>query len=86
MEVAQRALRARVPGQVLQEQAVLQFAIGCQDPRAGRKLIDNLPITVDEAVQRVKTYQLRRQPLEPRRRGVHSVSRDGQLSISLAAL
>lgn len=80
MEVAQRALGARVPGQVLQEQADLRFAMGCQDPRAGRKLIDNPPITVDEAVRRVKTYQLSRQALAPRRRGVHSVSRDGQLS------
>lgn len=80
MEVAQRALGARVPGQVLQEQAVLRFAMGCQDPRAGRKLIDNPPITVDEAVRRVKTYQLSRQALAPRRRGIHSVSRDGQLS------
>uniref|UniRef100_K1PX51 Uncharacterized protein n=1 Tax=Magallana gigas TaxID=29159 RepID=K1PX51_MAGGI len=80
MEVAQRALGARVPGQVLQEQAVLRFAMRCQDPRAGRKLIDNPPLTVDEAVRRVKTYQLSRQAFAPRRRGVHSVSRDGQLS------
>lgn len=56
MEVAQRALGARVQGQELQEQAVLRFAMGCQDPRAERKLIDNPPITVDKAVGRVKTY------------------------------
>lgn len=80
MEVAQRALGARVPGQVLQKHTVLRFAMGCQDPRAGRKLIDNPPITVDIGVRRVKTYQLSRQALVPRRRGVHSVSRDGQLS------
>lgn len=80
MEVAQRALGARVQGQVLQEQAVLRFAMGCLDLRAGRELIDNPPITVDEAVRRIKTYQLSRQALAPRRRGVHSVSRDGQLS------
>lgn len=29
-ETAQRALEARVPGQVLQEQAVLRFAMGCK--------------------------------------------------------
>lgn len=80
MEVAQRALGARVPGQVLQEQTVLRFTMGCQDLRTGRKLIDNPPITVDIGVRRVKTYQLSRQALVPRRRGVHSVSRDGQLS------
>lgn len=70
MEVVQRALGATVPGQVLQD----------QDPRAGRKLIDNPPITVNKDVQRIKTYQLSRQALAPRRRGEHSVSQYGQLS------
>lgn len=32
IEVAQRTLRARVPGQVLQEQPILPFAISFQDP------------------------------------------------------
>lgn len=41
METAQCALGARVPGQVLQEQAVLRFAMGCLDVRAGPRLIDN---------------------------------------------
>lgn len=59
---------------------LLCFLVFCQDPRAGRKLIDNPPITEDEAVRSVKTYQLVRQALAPRRRGVHSVSRDIQLS------
>ena len=35
IETAQRALGARVPGPVPQEQAVLRFAMGCQDTRAG---------------------------------------------------
>lgn len=63
LEVAQRTLGARVQGQLLQEQAVLRFAISCQDPRAGRKLIDNPPITIDEAMRKVKTHQLCRQAL-----------------------
>lgn len=63
MEVAQRILGARVQRQVLQEQAVLRFAISCQDPQAGRKLIDNPPITIDETMRKVKTYQLCRQAL-----------------------
>lgn len=65
MEVAQRALEARFLGQVPQEQAVLRFAMGCQDPRLGHKLINNPPISVDEAMQRVRTYQLRQQGLAP---------------------
>lgn len=38
--VIYRGLRARVLGQVLQEQTVLRFAMDCQDPRAGWKLTD----------------------------------------------
>lgn len=40
MEIAQRALGAKVPGMVLQEQTVLRIAIDCPDTRAGRKLIE----------------------------------------------
>lgn len=57
MEIAQRALWAQVPGEVLQEQSVLRFAMGCNDTRVGRKLIESTPSTVDEAVHRVKTIK-----------------------------
>uniref|UniRef100_A0A8W8P0Y5 Uncharacterized protein n=1 Tax=Magallana gigas TaxID=29159 RepID=A0A8W8P0Y5_MAGGI len=43
-------------GQVLPEQAVLRFALGGQESRAGQKLIEIALGTVDEAVQMVKTY------------------------------
>ena len=42
IETAHRALRARVHWQVRQEQAVLRFAMGCQDIRLGRRLIECL--------------------------------------------
>uniref|UniRef100_K1PQ47 Uncharacterized protein n=1 Tax=Magallana gigas TaxID=29159 RepID=K1PQ47_MAGGI len=77
MEIAQRALGAQVPGEVLQEQAVLRFAMGCNDTRAGRKLIKSPPpppSTVDEEVHRVKTYQLSHQVFDPCRREVRMVS------------
>ena len=73
MEAAQYALGARVSGSVLQEQAIMRFAMGCNDPRAGRQLLDRTPCTMDEAVRRVKTYQLSRQAFT-QRRGVRSVS------------
>ena len=74
IETAQRAHGARVPGQVLQEQTVLRFAMGCQDTRAGRSLIDTPPISLDEAVRCVKTYQLSRRAFTPRRRVLHAMS------------
>lgn len=74
MEIAQRALGAQVPGEVLQEQAVLRFAMGCNDTRVGRKLIESPSSTVDEAVHRVKTYQLSHQVFDPCRREVRMVS------------
>ena len=36
MEAAQYAFGARISGSVLQEQATMRFAIGCNDPNAGR--------------------------------------------------
>lgn len=75
---AGRALGATVLVQVLHEQSVLRLTMGCQNPPAGRKLIHDPSITLDEAVRRVKTYQLNQPALAPRRRGVHSVSRDSQ--------
>uniref|UniRef100_A0A8W8NZF6 Uncharacterized protein n=1 Tax=Magallana gigas TaxID=29159 RepID=A0A8W8NZF6_MAGGI len=55
-------------GQVLPEQEVLRFALGGQESRAGQKLIEIALGTVDEAVQRVKTYQVSREVLVPTRR------------------
>ena len=51
----------------------MRFAMGCNDPRAGRQLLDRTPCTMDEAMRRVKTYQLSRQAFT-QRRGVRSVS------------
>ena len=47
-------------GSVLQERAIMRFAMGCNDPNAGRQVLDRTPCTLDEAVRRVKTYQLSR--------------------------
>ena len=60
MKAAQYALWARVSGSVLQERAIMRFAMGCNDPNAGRQVLDRTPCTLDEAVRRVKTYQLSR--------------------------
>uniref|UniRef100_K1R062 Uncharacterized protein n=1 Tax=Magallana gigas TaxID=29159 RepID=K1R062_MAGGI len=46
----------------------------CNDTRVGRKLIESPPSTVDEAVHRVKTYQLSHQVFDPCRREVRMVS------------
>ena len=73
METAQYALGASVSGSVLQEQAIMRFAMGCNDPSAGRQLLDHTPCTMDGAVRRVKTYQLSRQALT-RRLGLRSVT------------
>ena len=58
----------------------MRFAIGCNDPTAGRQVLDRTPCTMDEAVRRVKTYQLSRQVLT-RRRGVRSVSLSDRFSL-----
>lgn len=50
MKVVQRVLGAGFPRQVLQEHTVLRIAMSCQDLQAEWKLIDNPPITIDEAV------------------------------------
>ncbi|XP_061191819.1 cadherin EGF LAG seven-pass G-type receptor 2-like [Saccostrea echinata] len=49
METVQRSLGARVPGQVLQEQAVLWFAMGCQDARAGQASVDDGQVNASNA-------------------------------------
>lgn len=43
MEIAQRAQGSKVPGEVLQEQAVLLFAMSCQGTRASTMLIESPP-------------------------------------------
>ena len=53
MEAAQYDL-----GSVLQEQAIMRFAMGCNDPCARMQLLDSTPCAMDEAMRRVKTYQL----------------------------
>ena len=35
----------------------MRFAMGCNDPSAGRQLLDRSPRNMDDAVRRVKTYQ-----------------------------
>ena len=47
--------------------------MGCQDIRADRRLIDNPPLSLDEAVRHVKTNQLSGRALTSRSRGVHAV-------------
>ena len=54
MEAAQYALGARVSGSVLQKQATMRFAMSCNDPSAGRYLLDRTPCTMVEVVRRVK--------------------------------
>lgn len=78
MEVAQRVITAKVPGKVLQEQAVLRFAMGCQDTRVDRT--PPPPSTVHDAVHRLNTYmyQLSHQVFDPCRRQVRMVSVDRQ--------
>lgn len=78
MEIAKRALEAQVSGEVLQEQAVVRFAIGCYDTKVGRKLIESPPSTVDVEVYRVKTYQLSHQVCDPCRMEVRMTSVGGQ--------
>ena len=51
----------------------MRFAMGCNDPSAGRQLLDRTSCNMDDEVRRVKTYQQSRQALT-RRRGVLSVS------------
>ncbi|XP_062613887.1 uncharacterized protein LOC134275636 [Saccostrea cucullata] len=54
--------------------------MGCLDVRAGRRLIDSPPVNIHEAVLRIKTYQLSRQALAHRRKGVRSVPGESQSS------
>ena len=58
MEAAQYDLGARVSGSVLQEKAIMRFAMGCNDPSARMQLLDSTPCTMDEAVRRVKHISL----------------------------
>ena len=58
MEAEQYALGTRVSGFVLQEeQTIMQFAMGCNDPSAGRQLLDRISCNMRDEVRRVKTYQ-----------------------------
>lgn len=43
MEIAQRDRDSKVPGKVLQEQAILLFAMSCQGTRASTMLIESPP-------------------------------------------
>ena len=70
MEVAQYALGARVFESIPREQAIMRVAMGCNDPSAGRQLLDRTPCTMDEAVRSVTTYQLSQRQTMTRRRGV----------------
>lgn len=51
--------------QVLQEQTFQRFAMGCRDICAGWRLIDSPLLSFIE--RRIKTYQLSRRSLTPRR-------------------
>ena len=55
--------------------------MGCQDVRAGRRLIDSPPLSLDETVRLVKTYQLSHRALAPRRRGVHAARYSDRSSV-----
>ena len=48
-------------------------AMGCNDIHTSRRLIESPPLSLDEAVRRVRIYQLSRRGLASRRRGVHAV-------------
>lgn len=80
MKVVQRVLGAGFPRQVLQEHTVLRIAMSCQDQQAEWKLIDNPPISIDEAVWRVKSTNLADKLWRHGALGIHSLSLDGQLS------
>ena len=41
---------------------MIRFAMGCNDPSAGRQLLDRTPCTMDEAVRRVKHISLVNKP------------------------
>ncbi|XP_062570193.1 uncharacterized protein LOC134232248 [Saccostrea cucullata] len=78
MDTAQKAIGGGTSPEVFQEQIVVRFALGCNDGEAGQQLINNPPGTLEEAIKRVKTYQLSRRALARRPRAVRSLSRDRQ--------
>lgn len=78
MEIALLVLRARVPGDVIQEQAVLPYCEGLSGHESGLVVDSKSPSTIDEAVHRVKTYQLSHHSLDSCRKEVRMVSEDSQ--------
>ncbi|XP_062580380.1 uncharacterized protein LOC134242320 [Saccostrea cucullata] len=58
MDTAQKAFGGCTSPEVFQEQIIVRFALGCNDGEAGQQLINYPPRTLEEAIKRVKTFQL----------------------------
>lgn len=73
MDLAQKAFGGGTSPEIFQEQLIMRFALGCVDCEAGQQLIDRPPDTLEEAIKRVKTFQLSRRAIARRQRAVRSV-------------
>ena len=58
MDMAQQALGSSTTHEVMQEQMVLRFALGCFDPEATKHLLNESPKSLEEAIQIVKTLNM----------------------------
>jgi hypothetical protein len=58
MTMAQQAFGSSTILEVLHEQMVMRFALGCRDTEAGRHLLNVPPRTLEDAIKVVKTFQM----------------------------
>ena len=58
MTMAQQAFGSSTTLEVLHEQMVMRFALGCRDTEAGRYLLNVPPRTLEDAIKVVKTFEM----------------------------
>jgi hypothetical protein len=58
MTMAQQAFGSSTILEVLHEQMVMRFALGCRDTEAGRYLLNVPPKTLEDAIKVVKTFEM----------------------------
>ena len=58
MTMAQHAFGSSTTLEVLHEQMVMRFALGCRDTEAGRHLLNVPRRTLEDAIKVVKTFEM----------------------------
>jgi hypothetical protein len=60
MIMAQQAFGSSTTMEMLQEQMVMWFALGCRDTDSGRNFLNIPPRHLEDAIKVVKTFEMRK--------------------------